>query len=200
MSSVGVSARSASYYLAAVAAFEIVSTLAFLAAAGFSPATVNDPTRLVGVGSNNADLLRAAALLDMFGYLAAVPLALYLRERYRGETAIDLFTLAGTVSLFLGALGAATFAFAGPPLIHEYVTASASTKQAVVRSFATVQRVVFSGLWQTLDGFLDALWLIGTGRLAWRKGPITLAMVLIAAGVVSGGIAITHVIGVFPGS
>ena len=125
-----ISSRTALIFLAAVAFFEVTSTIVFLAAAGFSPVTLNGPTRLVAVGERGADMLRVAALLDMFGYLSAVPLAIYLQGRFHGETAIDLFTLAGIWFLVLGSLGAVILAYAGAPLIREYATASAGGKQA----------------------------------------------------------------------
>jgi len=174
--------------------------IAFLAAADFSSATLNDPARLVAVGNRGADLLRAAALLDMFGYLSAVPLAIYLRVRFRGQNAIDLFTLAGVLFLVLGALGAVILAYAGAPLVHEYATASASGKQLAATAFAMIHRIVFFGMWQTLDAFPAGVWLLGTGRLAWRQGARGLAAVLLAVGVFGLGFAVAHIVGFYPGS
>lgn len=186
--------------MGAVAFFEVGSTIAFLAAAGFSPATLTDPARLVAVGQRGADLLRVAALLDMFGYLSAVPLAIYLRERFRGQNAIDLFTLAGILFLVLGSLGALILAFAGAPLMREYDTASAGGKQVAATVFFTVYRIVFFGIWQTLDPFVAGVWLCGTGRLAWRQGARALALVLLAIGVIGLGAAIARIVGFGPGA
>lgn len=195
-----VSSRTALIFAGATAFFEIASVSMFLVAADFSSATLSDPARLVAVGERGADLLRVAALLDMFGYLCAVPLAIYLRERFSGENAIDLFTLAGILFLVLGSLGAVILAFAGAPLIHEYATASAGGKQAVATVFATIYRIVFSGIWQTLDGFVAGVWLFGTGRLAWRQGAKGLSLVLLALGVFGLGFAVAHIGGLYPGS
>lgn len=194
-----VNSQTALIFVGAVAFFEAGSTIVFLAAAGFSPATLSDPARLVAVGERGADLLRVAALLDMFGYLSAVPLAIYLRERFRGQNAIDLFTLAGILFLVLGSLGALILAFAGAPLIREYETASAGGKQVAATVFATVYRIVFYGIWQTLDPVVGGVWLFGTGRLAWRQGAKALGLVLLALGVTGLGAAIAHIGGVYPG-
>ncbi|HYT12935.1 MAG TPA: hypothetical protein VEL12_09125 [Candidatus Nitrosopolaris sp.] len=47
---------------------------------------------------------------------------------------------------------------------------------------------------------LDALWLIDKGTIALRKGAFALAVALPAVGVVSGAVAIAHVVAIFPGS
>ena len=193
-------ARTAWVFLAATAVVELASTIGFLAAAGYSPSTVNDPARLVAVGDGGADLLRVASQLDMLGYLLAVPLAFYLRARFLGEAGIDLFTLAGIVALVLGALGAMAFAYGGVPLIHEYGSASETGKQAIATTFATVHRIVIFGLWQTLDAGLAGVWLLGTGRLAWRRGVRPLGAVLIAFGTIGAAAAIAHISGIYPGS
>jgi len=195
-----ISSRTAWIFAGAVAAFEVASVAVFLAAADFSPAVLSDPWRLVGVGHSGADLLRAAALLDMCGYLSAVPLAIYLRARFAGSPAIDLFTLAGILFLVLGSLGAVILAFAGAPLIHESASASAGSKPAIAAIFATVYRVVFFGMWQTLDGVVAGVWLFGTGRLAWREGARTLALVLIVLGVFGLVFALVRIGGFATGS
>jgi hypothetical protein len=193
-------ARTAWVFVAAVAALEIVSTILFLAAVEFSPAVLNDPARLEQIGDRGADLLRAGAQLDMFGYLFAVPLAMFLHRRFQGQPGIDLFTLAGVIALTLGALGAAAFAYGGAPLVHEYASPSETMRPAVATGFATLHRIVFFGLWQTLDAALAGLWLVGMGRLAWKQGSVVLATVLIALGTIGGVVAVAHVSGIFPGS
>lgn len=191
-------ARAAWIFVGLVAALEVVSTSAFLAAVNFSLATLNDPARLVAIGDQGGNLLRVAALLDMLGYLSAVPLAMYLRDRFRGETAIDLFTLVGIIALVLGATGAAIFAYAGAPLIREYISVSETGRPAIAVAFSVVYRVVFIGLWQTVDAILAGLWLVGTGRLAWKHGAAVLASVLIALGALGVGVAVAHILGAFP--
>ena len=64
--------------------------------------------------------------------------------------------------------------------------------------FAAVYRIVFSGLWQTLDAFPASLWLFGTGRLAWKQGAKPRALVLIAVVVTGLSFAIAHIAGFYP--
>jgi hypothetical protein len=194
-----VNSRTAWIFVVAVGLFEVLSTIVFLAAAGYSPAVLSDPARLVAVGGSGPDLFRVAALLDMFGYLSAVPVALYLRERFQGQNAIDFFTLAGILFLVLGSLGAAILAFAGAPLIHEYATASSASGKAVAATaFATVHRIVFVAMWQTIDAVVAGVWLLGTGQLAWRQGARRLALVLFAIALAGLLFAVAHVGGFYP--
>ncbi len=133
----------------------------------------------------------------MFGYLSAVPLAIYLRERFRLDHAIDLFTLAGILFLVLGSLGAVILAFAGAPQVSEYATAPVAGKPVNAAVFATVYRIVFFGMWQTLDAFPAGLWLFGTGRLAWMQGARALAVVLLGVGVFGLVFAAVRIAGFF---
>ena len=175
--------------------FEAGSLVAFLAAASFSTSTLNTPSRLLATGAHGADLVRFASLLDMLGYLTAIPLALYLRHRFRDQPGIDFFTLAGILFMVLGALGAVMLAFAGAPLIREYGTSSTG-RYATEKAFFPLSRLVFFALWQTLDGFLAAVWAFGVGRLAWQQRGRLLAGVLVAIGVISASFALVRVSGV----
>ena len=187
-----ISSRTAWIFVVAFAIFEGASGVLFFAAAGWSWDTITEPARLVGIGARGADLIRAACLLDMFGYVSAVPLAIYLRQRYRESAGIDFFTLCGILALTLGALAAVMFAFGAAPLIREY----ASGNHSVAPTFAAIHRIVFSGLWQTLDGFPAATWTLGVGRVAWKQGPRPLAVVLFALAAISIGSAAAHISGI----
>lgn len=169
--------------------------VAFLVAAGLAISTLDSPVRLLATGAQGADLVRFASLLDMFGYLTAIPLALYLRHRFRDQPGIDFFTLAGILFMVLGALGAVMLAFGGAPLIREYATSSTG-RYATEKAFFTLYRIVVFGIWQTLDAFLAAIWAFGVGRLAWQQRGRLLAGVLFAIGVISGSFALARVSGV----
>jgi hypothetical protein len=146
-----------------------------------------------------AGLVRGASFLDMFGYLAAVPIVLYLGNRFRGEHGIDFFTLAGLLFLVFGALAAIVLAYAGAPLIREYATSSTG-KYAIEKTFVALYRITVFGIWQTLDSVLAGIWGFGIGWLAWRHGAKGLASVLIALGIILVGGVAAHISGVFPGS
>lgn len=192
-----VSSRTAWLFLGVCLLFEAASTAAFLAAA--SPATLSDPLRLLTTGTRGADLVRLASLLDMFGYLTALPLALYLRSRFREEPGIDFFTLAGILFMVFGAMAAVIFAYAAAPLIREYATTSAG-RDATEKAFVALYHIVFFGIWQTLDGFLAGIWVFGVGRLAWKQNARVLAWVLFALGVFMAGFVAAHISGIYPGS
>ena len=60
-------------------------------------------------------------------------------------------------------------AFAGAPLMREYATASAGGKPVAATAFATIYRIVFFGMWQTMDAFPAGV--CGcSGRVGWRGG------------------------------
>lgn len=183
------------YFIAAVLLFEVASIGLFLAAANL--ATLNDPAKLLRTGDHSAALLRTASLLDMLGYLSAIPIALYLRERFRDEPGIELFTLAGVLFMATGALAAVAFAAAGPPLIHEYA-ASTSGRYGTEKAFETVYRIVFYGAWQTLDPILAAAWAVGVGLIARKYRETALSGVLIAIGAVAAAFFIARMTGALP--
>lgn len=200
MSWVAVSSRTAWIFLAAVLLFEGVGTGAvLLATVNFSISAVSDPMSVLTTGSRGADLWRLGSFLDMFGYLSAIPLVLYLASRFRGEPGIDFFTLAGILYLVMGALAAIIFALAAAPLIREYAT-NPSAKDAVATTFVALFRITTFGIWQTLNGILAGTWLLGVGRLAWMRGSRVLAPVLIAFGLLLAAGVAAHITGIFPGS
>jgi hypothetical protein len=199
MSWVAVSSRTAWIFLAAVLLFEGVGGAIVLGTVNFSIPAVSDPMSVLTTGSRGADLWRLGSFLDMFGYLSAVPLVLYLATRFRGEPGIDFFTLAGILYLVMGALAAIIFALAAAPLIREYAT-NPSAKDAIATTFVALYRITTPGIWQTLNGILAGTWLLGIGRLAWMRGSRGLAPVLIGFGVLLVGGAAAHITGIIPGS
>lgn len=194
-----VSSGTAWFFLALCGLFEAASITAFLAASNFSLAATFDPAHMLRAGVRGANLVRSASFLDMFGYLAAIPIVLYLGHRFRGEPGIDFFTLAGILFLVFGALAAIVLAYAGAPLIREYATSSTG-KYAMEKTFVALYRITVFGIWQTLDSVLAAIWGFGVAALAWRNGAKGLAWVLIAIGIVVAGGVAAHISGLFPGS
>ena len=154
-------AGAARRFTAAVVILEAASTVLFLRAADYSLAILNDPARLLHAGARGADLLWLASVLDMLGYLAAIPVALYLRERFRGEPGSDLFTLAGVAFMLLGAAAAVAFAAAGPQLIREYA-ANPSGRFAALKAFETLRPAAPGG--ETVDLWVEAGEPGGVGR------------------------------------
>ncbi len=101
--------------------------------------------------------------------------------------------------MVMGALAAIIFALAAAPLIREYAI-NPSGKDAIATTFVALYRITTPGIWQTLNGILAGTWLLGTGRLAWRRGSRVLAPVLIGFGVLLVGGVVAHITGVVPGS
>jgi len=81
---------------------------------------------LVGIGVRGAAFFRWGMLLDVLGYyLLLAPLALYLRERFKGQggSFVTLYTLCGLAYILIGAMGAIILAAVGPDLMREYALA-----------------------------------------------------------------------------
>lgn len=154
-------ARTAWSFLLLVALLEVVSTYLFLASVNFSLRALVDPARIEPLTDSAANYLRLASLLDAAGYLAAIPLALFLRDRFRDSRGIVWFTLAGLAFLYLGAAGGVILAVAGP---------------------AAYRFVVF-GIWQGVDPVLVAIWLIPIGVIAGLRGARVLPFALVAIAV-----------------
>src|SRR6202165_4541828 len=193
-----VSLRTAWIFLAACLLFEAVSVTVLCA--GDVSASMNlDPHRLITTGARGADLTRLRSLLDMFGYLAAIPVVLYLASRFRGEPGIDFFTLSGILFVVMGALAAIIFAFAVAPLIREYAT-SPTARDAIEPTFVALYRIAVFGIWQTLNGILAGIWAMGVGRLAWQERARALPRGVFGAGLFNAGGAPATIAGIFPGS
>src|SRR5438132_11026159 len=118
----------------------------YSAAAGFGLPV--EPSKLLASGSGGASLIHWGSLIDMLGYLSLAPIVLYLRARYPAAGYVDLFAAAGLAVVVIGSIGAASMAAAAPPLINDYVTASAAQKQAPLPAFATLYRAGVPGLWR----------------------------------------------------
>ena len=131
-----------------------LASLLVAAAYGFDLALFNESGRLVERGPGVAALLRVAMLIDMVGYLAFAPLALYLRQHVPA-----VVTAAGVGFAVIGAIGAATLGSVGPLLLER----SAGGPEAVAMvqlQLAALEKLVFVGLWGTLELSLLAVWTI----------------------------------------
>jgi len=165
----------------------LVSDLLFVAALQFRPDWFADPALLVGGGSGSAELLKWAALADLFSYYlptSVVALALWAGPRGR-RPLVAVVALVGALGfVFAGSIGAASLAMAGPALIREYAQ-PATDQPAIAAAFGLLTDVVFRALWQLVDGVYVAAWVIGIGvlvrtdqpgfaRLSWTLGALFL--------------------------
>ena len=162
----------------------ITSTVLFAAAYQFRLDI--QPTRIVAAGATSAELLRWAAVLDLFGYhLATAVLAyvLWRQLRPRNPVIADLSTLAGVGYALAGGVGAAVLAVFGPSLMHDYTDAAATEQVVIAAQFGTLMAVVIRSIWQFLDGILIGVWWLGIGPLLRPDRPRLSRLTLVLAAV-----------------
>ena len=134
----------------------------------------SNPTFILESGANGAASFRWGMILDMFGYyLLLIPLALLLWSRLKpkGMNLMTLFTFCGLAYILIGAIGAATLAAIGPPLIEGYGQASVQQRQMYEVVFSSFLNVVYVGLWNLLESSLSAIWWLGIGLFLRRVQP-----------------------------
>ena len=150
-----------------------LSDLLFLAALQFRPDWFSDPALLVAGGPASAELLKWAALADLFSYYlptTVVALALWAALRSRSRI-LALGALLGALGYVLaGSIGAASLAMVGPTLIREYAQPGAD-QTAIATAFGLLTDVVFRAIWQLVDGIFIAAWMIGIGLLMRTDQP-----------------------------
>lgn len=161
-----------------------VASAMVIAAYGFDLQVIGERGALIERGSSPAALLRWGGLIDMLGYLALAPVVLYVHRRLGRP----LLTAAGLAFTLVGAIGAALLASAGPWLLG--AAASGALPTAAARSaFATLENIVFVGLWGALGQLLLGAWLIGTSWVV-RTETRAFAYVGVGAGLGAVGYAI----------
>ena len=162
----------------------ITSTVLFAAAYQFRPDI--QPTRIVAAGATSAELLRWAAVLDLFGYYLATAVLAYVlwrQLRPRNPVIADLSTLAGVGFALAGGAGAAVLAVFGSSLMHDYTDAAATEQVVIAAQFATLMAVVMRSIWQFLDGILIGVWWLGIGWLLRPDRPRLSRLTLVLAAV-----------------
>jgi hypothetical protein len=150
-----------------------VSDLLFLAALQFRADWFADPAMLVAGGVASADLLRWAALADLFSYYlptAVVALGLWAALRRRQPILALGATVCALGYVLAGSIGAASLAMVAPALIRDYAQPGAD-QAAIAAVFGLLTEVVFRAIWQLVDGILIASWLIGIGLLVRTDQP-----------------------------
>lgn len=164
-----------------------VSGVLFLAAFQFRLERFVDPSPLVAAGRTSAELLRWAAVTDLFSYYLATAVVAYVLWtvlRPRGRAIADMATLGAFGYVLAGGVAASALAFVGPKLMHAHSAAGAD-QAAVAVAFGVLMEVVFSAVWQFLDAWLMAIWWLGVGVLLRTAQPglarLSLALAAVAA-------------------
>jgi hypothetical protein len=185
-----ISPRAAIGFAVLAVTLEALASTLYYVAGGQSSGLSVEPSKLLASGAAGAALIHSGSLIDMFGYLSIAPVVLYLRARYSAARYVDIYAAAGLALVVIGSIGAVSMATAAPPMINNYVTATASEKQALLPAFATLYRAVVLGLWQTLETIPAAIWLFGMASAVRREGPRSLFVILLVIGLVNAAIAI----------
>jgi hypothetical protein len=165
--------RAAIWALVAALVLGPASDLLFVAAFQGRLDWLADPALVVAGGSASADVLRWAALADLFSYYlptAVVALALWAVLRHRRPLLALGSLIAGIAYVVAGSIGAASLAMAGPSLMRAYAEPGAD-HAAIATAFGLLVIVVFRSLWQLLDGVFIAAWLAGIGLLLRTDQP-----------------------------
>jgi hypothetical protein len=111
-------------------------------------------------------------IFDVFGsYLLLAPLALHLWAwlKPKSPNHVTLYTLCGLAYILIGSMGAIMLSAVLPPLMNDYVQASASQRDTLQVVFNGFLNAIFLGLWNPLEVFLLSIWLIGLGPLIQRE-------------------------------
>ena len=173
---------------------DVVASVLFFAVYDFDMGVLAaNPAAFPARGADVAGLLRWGGVIDMLAYLALAPVVLYLHgrltavaaERGRGSWPINLLTVGGLGFVFVGAIGAALWASAGPVLLEagaQTPGTGSGTAAAAHVAFSLLATGVNIGLWGTLEWLLLGVWLIGIGWIVRTEGR-AFAWVAIAAGV-----------------
>lgn len=149
-----------------------VAGVLFLAAFQFRLEWFADPSAMVAAGPGSAELLRWAAVADLFSYYLATTVVAYVvwtALRPLAPALADLTTLGALGYVLAGGAAATALAFVGPRLMHEYATGE--DPAAVAVAFGVLAEVVFGAIWQFLDAWLLAGWWLGIGVILLRVRP-----------------------------
>lgn len=170
-----------------------LSNLLFVAAFQFRAEWFLDPALVVFGGTASADLLKWAALADLFSYYlpnAVVALALWVALRSRGPVLAAASTVAALGYALAGGAAAAALAMAAAPLIADHAQAGAD-QGTVATTFGTLVNVIFRAIWQLLDGILLTVWFVATGLLVRADQPGFARLSLLVGGLVALATAFT---------
>jgi len=150
-----------------------ISDLLYVVAYQFRLDWLAEPARLIAAPEASAEILRWAALTDLFSYYlptAVVALGLHAALRWRGPVLADVATLAALGYVLAGSVATSALAMGGPMLMHA-TAHSGADHEAIAAVFGTLLEIVFRGVWQLIDAILLGVWFIGIGLLLRRDQP-----------------------------
>jgi hypothetical protein len=174
---------------------EAASLVLYDAAAGYPVAISVPPLTLLASGPSGARFIEWGSLVDMFGYLCIAPVALYLRDRYAGARAINLYAAAGFALVVVGSIGDVVMRGAAPYLIRQYQVASPAERHTIDFVFGVLYRGVVEGMWQTLVSLLAAIWLLGTAFAVRGRASRTVLAVMVVIGLATAALGVFRLTG-----
>lgn len=143
-------------------------------AANFRLSALSNPSSLITIGTNGANLFRWGMVFDVFGYYVLLtPLALLLWKWLRPNRPllVTLYTWCGLGYILVGAMGAIILAAVEPPLIIQYAQASSAQRETLQIVFTSFLNAVYLGLWNPLEALLAGIWWVGIGSLLRYQRP-----------------------------
>jgi hypothetical protein len=141
------------------------ASLTLGAAIAFDPNVMSNPTSLIALGNQVAEVFRWVEFIGMFGYyLLLLPVSLYLWYWLRSQNPklISLYTLFGLGYILIGAIGSAILVSVAPPLMSAYpqaVEGQVMVLQTVFQLVIDLSVVALFSLSYILGGF----WWLGIG-------------------------------------
>ena len=174
---------------------EAASLVFYSAAAGYSTSLSVPPIALLASGPSGVRLIEWGSLVDLFGYLCIAPVVLYLRDRYAGARAVNLYAIAGVGVVVIGPIGDVVMRAAASYLIHQYQAASPSGRHSIEFVFGALYRGVVEGMWQTLVALLAAIWLIGTAIAIRGRASRAVLVIMLLIGLLNAGLAVYRLSG-----
>jgi hypothetical protein len=174
---------------------ETASLVFYDAAAGYPVAISVPPITLLTSGPSGARLIEWGSVVDMFGYLCIAPVVLYLRDRYAGARAINLYAVAGIALVVVGATGDVVMRAAAPYLIRQYQMASPAGRHSIDFLFGVLYRGVVEGMWQTLVALLAAIWLLGTAFAVRDRASRAVLVLMVVIGLATAALGVFRLTG-----
>jgi hypothetical protein len=171
--------------------FQVTAAYLFLDAGRFSSSILLGSRALFAQDGRGAHLLQLASVAALAGFLAVIPLVVYLRNRFQDDIGTAFYTFAGAMFVAIGGAAAAVMATIAAPLLLYYPN---DYKGTIGASFDTVYPFVL-GTWQTVDPLLAGLWLVPLGFAARRRGANLLAASLILGGLAGIAAALVRILG-----
>jgi len=127
----------------------------------------SDPVLIFGFESVSNTMLRWSMITDIFGYyLLLLPLLFHIHHWMKDKSQWrDVITWCGSGYILLGAAGAAILAVVWNWSLEKYPSMDIQGKQNLELLFSAFSGMVYGGMWNLLNSFLMAVWMIGLGKV-----------------------------------